>query len=178
MQIGVADPVAGGTIASGDFQQLGESNNHEQYANRFRLLTEIIKQMAGGLDMELLGLEVNLLPKVPRCSYHMIDVDMPRCYLMARFRLNTGCECYLLEIDTFDNRKTMSTRVVGFKTGVDVKKSIARILKDTVKGSLRWPSTMSKECDPLYSVHHPKGGPSDPCHPRISAWKQRIRRLS
>jgi hypothetical protein len=48
-------------------------------------------------------------------------------------------------------------------------------LEETVKGSLRWPGTMAKYCEPLHSVHHPKEGPPDAYQARVSGWKQRIR---
>ena len=48
--------------------------------------------------------------------------------------------------DTSDNRKTMSTRIMGFKAGVEAGKCIDRILRETVKSSLRWPGIMAKYC--------------------------------
>ncbi|WP_258540448.1 Tn7-like element transposition protein TnsE [Klebsiella variicola] len=64
---------------------------------------------------------------------------------------------------------------MGFKAGVEAGKCIDRILRETVKGSLRWPGTMAKYCEPLHSVHHPKEGPPDAYQARVSGWKQRIR---
>ena len=104
----------------------------------------------------MVALEVKPLPPVPRCSYHMIDHEKSRCYLLARFKLRNGEQRYLLEIDTSDNRKTMSTRIMGFKAGVEAGKCIDRILRGTVKGSLRWPGTMAKYCEPVHSAHYPK----------------------
>ncbi|ELB3425161.1 transposase, partial [Escherichia coli] len=98
-----------------------------------------------------------------------------RCYLLVRFKLQNGDQRYLLEIDTSDNRKTMSTRIMGFKAGVEAGKCIDRILRGTVKGSLRWPGTMAKYCEPLHSVHHPKESSSGANHARVFDWKQRIR---
>ena len=69
----------------------------------------------------------------------------------------------------------MSTRVMGFKADVEVEKCIGRILKKTVKGSLRWPSNMADFCEPLHSVHHPKESQSSTNHARVNDWKQRIR---
>jgi hypothetical protein len=172
---GVADPVSGGSIAPGEFQQLAEGEEHERFADRFSLLREILEKITQESGIALVSLEVRPLPPVPRCSYHMIDHEKSRCYLLARFKLQNGNQRYLLEIDTTDNRKTMSTRVMGFKAGVDAGKCIDRILKETVKGSLRWPRTMAKFCEPLHSVHHPKESSSGANHVRILDWKQRIR---
>ncbi|QLF93742.1 transposase [Pseudomonas sp. ABC1] len=176
---GVANPLSGGSIASGEFQQLGDGtgdgDEHERLADRFSLLRDILEQITQGSRVALVSLEVRPLPPVPRCSYHMIDHENPRCYLLAKFKLKNGDQRYLLEIDTSDNRKTMSTRVMGFKAGVEAGKCIDRILRETVKASLRWPSSMTKYCEPLHSVHHPKESSSGTERTRLFDWKQRIR---
>lgn len=171
---GVADPVSGGGIAPGEFQKLGEGGEHERFVGCFSLLRQIIEQITQESDIVLVSLDVRPLPPVPRCSYHMIDYEKPRCYLLARFKLRNGNQRYLLEIDTSDNRKTMSTRIMGFKAGVEVGRCIDRILRETVKGSLRWPGTMVKFCEPLHFVHHPKESLSGANHARAFDWKQRI----
>jgi len=176
---GVADPVSEGSIASGEFQQLGEGegdgDEHERLADRFSLLREILEQITQESGVALVALEVRPQPPVPRCSYLMIEHEKSRCYLLARFKLQNGDQRYLLEIDTSDNRKTMSTRIMGFKAGVKAGKCIDRILRETVKSSLRWPGTMAKYCEPLHSVHHPKESSSGANHARVFDWKQRIR---
>ncbi|AFP32791.1 Tn7-like element transposition protein TnsE [Marinobacter sp. BSs20148] len=172
---GVADPVIGGSIAPGEFQKLGESENHEQYANRFSLLREIIEQISQESEIVLLTLEVGPLPLVARCSYSMIDNEKPRCYLLAKFKQPDGSHRYLLEIDTSDKRTTMSTRIMGFKARSVAKGSLDQILKEAVKGSLRWPTSMSTDCDPMRSVNHPKDSPSGITSAQIFDWKVRIR---
>lgn len=173
--VGIADPVSGGSIVAGELQQLEGRSGQEQYADRFTQLSEIIRQIVNESDIELLALEMKPLPWVLRCSYHMVDNETPRCYLMARFRMNTGCERYLLEIDTSDNRKPMSTRIMGLNAGDETGEFIDRILRATVKGSLRWPGTMADYCKPLHSVHHPKESLLGANHARVFDWKQRIR---
>lgn len=175
--LGVADPVSGGSISPGEFQQLsqGDGGEYAKFADRFSLLRGILEQITQESGVALVSLEVRPLPPVPRCSYHVIDHEKPRCYLLARFKLENGEQRYLLEIDTSDNRKTMSTRIMGFKAGFEAGKCIDRILKETVKGSLRWPSTMTKCCEPLHSVHHPKESSSGAKHARVPDWKLRIR---
>ncbi|MGA6507355.1 Tn7-like element transposition protein TnsE [Klebsiella pneumoniae] len=49
-----------------------------------------------------------------------------------------------------------------------------RILRETVKSSLRWPGTMAKYCEPLHSAHHPKESSSGANHARVFDRKQRI----
>ncbi|MBN3470616.1 transposase [Pseudomonas savastanoi pv. phaseolicola] len=173
---GVADPVSGGSIAPGEFQLLGDREIQQGFSERFSQLSRLINQITQESDIELLSLEVAPLPQVPRCRYHMIDDETPRCYLLARFRLENCSERYLLEIETSDNRKRMSTRIMGIKASIeDARQCIDRILRGVVKGSLRWPSTMARYCEPLQSVHHPKDDPSGVNQNRSADWKQRIR---
>lgn len=172
--LGVADDVIGGAIAPGEFLQLEVSKDQGQYSSRFVMLRDIIRRIAEEPGIALLELEVKPLPQVLRCSYHMIDETTPRCYLMAKFRLKDGRERYLLEIDTSDNRKRLSTRILGFQIGVDIGNSIKLILKGTVRGSLRWPNTMEKLCAVVRSVHHPKDSAAETYQARINFWKQRV----
>lgn len=173
--VGVADDVTGGTIAPGEFQQLENEIDPSSYPSRFVLLLEIIRDIAKVPGIKLADVEVKSLPPVPRCSYHMIDGDKPRCYLLASFRLEDGRQRYLLEIDTSDKRKTMSTRVMGFKVGLDARECIGRILKETVQGSLRWPSIMATLCEAMHAVHHPKERSAEAIHAKVADWGLRIR---
>lgn len=72
----------------------------------------------------MLELEVKPLPQVLRRSYHLMDDGSPRCYLKANFRLKNGLEKYLLEVDTSDNKKHLSTRIVRMKPGVNPSQAI------------------------------------------------------
>ncbi|EGH25423.1 hypothetical protein PSYMO_30013, partial [Pseudomonas amygdali pv. mori str. 301020] len=70
--IGVGDPVSGGRLAPGEFAQLGDGEERGQFADRFSQLCEVIEQIAQEPDITLVSLDVNPLPSVLRCSYHMI----------------------------------------------------------------------------------------------------------
>lgn len=103
-----------------------------------------------------------------------MEDEQPRCYLTARFRLEDGRERYILEVDTSDNKKKMSTRIMGFKSGIEINNHIEKIIKGVVKKSLSWPSGMSRSCQVLYSVHHPKENGSDMYKAKMVGWKLRL----
>ncbi|MGC3873260.1 Tn7-like element transposition protein TnsE [Halomonas sp. GXIMD04776] len=172
--LGIGDDVIGGSIAPGEYQQL--EAEEQQYSNRFVMLKKIIRQIAGesGGKISLQELKVQPLPQLPRCSYHKMKDEQPRCYLTARFRLEDGRERYILEVDTSDNKKKMSTRIVGFKSGLEIDNRIEKIFKGVVKNSLSWPGSMCRSCEVLYSVHHPKDSESDKCEDRMASWRLRI----
>ena len=172
--LGLCDDVTGGEIPPTELQQLEgqqeEQQEAEVFPNRFELLKEIIKQIANEPDIDLLELEVKPLPQVLRRSYHLMDDGSPRCYLKANFRLKNGLEKYLLEVDTSDNKKHLSTRIVRMKPGVNPSQAIVQILKDTVQGSLRWPMSIVVYCDTNEAIHHPKDGDDI----RQKSWQQRL----
>ena len=174
--LGVADSVSDGTIAPGEFEQLGEGNEAAGARKGFELLRQVIEEIIQESDIKLLSLNIRPLPLVPRCSGYMMEDGRPRHYLLARFRLPNGSERYLLEIDTSDNRKRLSTRVVELNTAIDPQKAISGMLVATVKGSLSWPRTMAKCSICVYSVHHPKEMDTGVDLVKVRSWKWRLHR--
>ncbi|MGL6415287.1 Tn7-like element transposition protein TnsE [Aeromonas veronii] len=170
--LGLCDDVAGGDIPPTELQQLEEQREAEEYPNCFEVLREIIRQISHEPDIDLLELEVKPLPQVLRRSYHQMEDGSSRCYLMARFRLSDRQEKYLLEIDTSDNKKSMSTRVIVMRPGIDPVQGITQILKDVVKSSLRWPVSMRLHCATNESIHHPKNDFN--LSERQLSWLQRV----
>lgn len=175
--LGIGDDVTGGTIAPGEFQQLdGRQERQDEYPNRFVMLKEIIQQIANIPGIRLLHMDIKPLPHVSRCSYHLMEDKQPRCYLLARFSLDGGLERYLLEIDTTDKKKSLSSRVISLKSGQDAKLAVDSILRGLVKNSLRWPPGMMKNrCDIICAVRHPAGGDSENFEIRMKSWVFRIK---
>lgn len=173
--LGIGDDVIGGSIAPGEYQQL--EAEERQYSNRFVMLKQVIRQIAGESDgkLSLLELKVQPLPQLPRCSYHKMEDGKQRCYLMAKFGLKNGGYRYILEVDTSDNKKKLSTKIFSFKGGVDESCSVDKIVRGVVKRSLIWPRNMGKYCDFVCSVHHPKESYGDEEEKKISSWRARIK---
>ncbi len=78
-----------------------------------------------------------------------------------------------MEVDTSDNKKRLSTRIVRMMPGVDAAQAITQILKDTVQASLRWPMSIQKFCDGNEPVHHPKEDPHNLVM-RQQSWLMRL----
>ncbi len=171
--LGLCDDVTGGELAPAELQQLDDPAEQQSYPNRFESLKEIIKEIAKQPDIELLAMVVKPLPHVPRRGHHLMEDGTPRCYLVAHFRLSSGQERFLLEVDTSDNKKRLSTRIVRMMPGVDAAQAITQILKDTVQASLRWPMSIQKFCDGNEPVHHPKEDPHNLVM-RQQSWLMRL----
>ena len=173
--LGLCDDVTGGDIAPGELQQLEEPQEEQEFPNRFELLQKVIHEMAGQSDIELLSMVVRPLPLVPRRGYHLMEDGTPRCYLKAHFRLKTGLERFLLEVDTTDNKKRLSTRILQIKPTVAPMLAVTLILKDTLQASLRWPASIDTFCDVNEPIHHPKGDLHN-LAARQQNWLQRLLR--
>ncbi|WP_395949201.1 Tn7-like element transposition protein TnsE [Aeromonas mytilicola subsp. aquatica] len=175
--LGLCDDVTGGEIPPTELQQLEgqqeEQQEAEVFPNRFESLKEIIKQIAKQPDIESVAMEVEPLPQVLRRSYHKMEDGSHRCYLKAHFKLKNGQEKFLLEVDTSDNKKRLSTRIVRMRPGVNPSQAILQILKDTVQASLRWPVSIETFCDVNEPIHHPKEDFNN-LTVRQQSWLQRL----
>ncbi len=61
-----------------------------------------------------------------------------------------------MEVDTSDNKKRLSTRIVRMISCVDPSLAITQILKDTAQASLRWPASIKNFCDTNQLEDHTK----------------------
>lgn len=174
-KLGIGDDVTGGTIAPGEFQLLNDGQeSRDEYTNRFVMLKKIIQQIVNNPGIRLLDMDVKPLPYVPRCSYHLIADEQPRCYLIATFRLEDGRERYLLEIDTTDKKKSLSSRVFSLRPGQSLNIAMDKILRRMIKNSLRWPiGSMTNLCESIYTVRHPVEGDDD-FGKRMNSWIFRL----
>lgn len=139
--LGIGEAVIGGTATPGEFHPPEEKN--KWYQDRFVILKALLKQMAEEEQLELFELKVDRLPTVSGCRMDLMENDTPRCFLVAGFRLKDGGKRYLLEIDTSDQKRKLSTIVVSFKLRINSRWQIAKIMKSVVRKSLRWPQEES-----------------------------------
>jgi hypothetical protein len=172
------DPVEGGTAKPTDVDQLDEEESLQEYQNRFLLLLEVLKELGKSGDQKYCGKQVRPLPVVKRCKFHMLNETTKRCYLLAQFRLPNGAYRYILEIDTSDRKRSLSTKIIQFKPGVDRDEVVEEILKRTVKYSLRWPQEyIQLHASYVKEVVHPKFKSGSCSDHSISSWKNRIQTL-
>lgn len=147
--VSTKDDVIDGCGRAGDFDLL--SSDSDKYKDRFIALIEVINELSNSFDLKLLRLNIEPLPTVKRCSYHVMKDGRPRCYLVAKFQVSGGADVCLLEIDTSDGAALLSTLII--KTHSDEVNSINQILHKTLKKSLRWTGLAKKIS---ITVMHPK----------------------
>ena len=138
--LSLCDDVIGGAISPVELRQLGGLSEEQIYHNHFELLKRAISKIAERPSIELLDIEIKALPKILSRRCHLMIDGNPRCYLIARFRIFGSHEKFLMEIDTSDNVKKMSTRIIKLNPSVNASKYISSIIATVTKNSLRWPS--------------------------------------
>lgn len=156
LAVGTKDDVIGGTGKGAEFDGLPEQDDDtERFKDKFKVFIEIIHQLAEEPGMALLSLVVKPLPEVRRCHLHLMADGTPRCYLLAKFRVS-GQIRYVLEVDTSDNKRRLSTRLFSLKQGVLEHEFFQILFVLLLRCSLRWPELLfenqSEKCE---RVMHP-----------------------
>lgn len=147
--VSTKDDVIDGCGRAGDFDLL--SGDYDKYKDRFITLVEVINELSSRYDLKLRKLNIQPLPIVKRCSYHLMRDGRPRCYLIAKFQVSGGSEVCLLEIDTSDGAALLSTLII--KIHSDEVNLVSQIIQKTLKKSLRWSGFKNVQ---YTTVMHPK----------------------
>ena len=139
------------------------------------MLYDVIQELAKHEGLTLVSAITSPLPKVKRCSFHMIDENTPRCYLLARFKLNNGQIKYVLDIDTSDRKRSLSSKVFQLRREFNGDENIDELLASTVKKSLRWPKEkFDKYCLNRKDISHPRSQNKLFHEEQLKAWGIRL----
>ncbi|WP_258553920.1 Tn7-like element transposition protein TnsE [Oligella ureolytica] len=121
--------------------------------------------------------ETLVLPKVGRSRLHLCKDGSPRVIKAVGLRRN-GSEFVLLEVDTSDGVKMLSTKVLIGVDGETWRSDFERIRRGVVKSSLNWPNGLF---DQLYGkeryrgVNHPNGlGELQVSREDMEGWAERV----
>ncbi|QGS48025.1 Tn7-like element transposition protein TnsE [Shewanella putrefaciens] len=167
--LGTKDDVIDGDGRGGDFAVLEDTQDEtEKFKDRFTVLVELIWQLADDPELQLQSLVIKPLPAVKRCHLHLKADGSERCYLLAKF-VYKGRIRYLLEVDTSDNKRRLTTRIFSISLGVREAELITRILTSLIKNSLRWPiSAFKTHAISLSLIRHALS------NDHIASWRLRI----
>ena len=176
--IGTDEPTINGNGPQGEFNGLeDDSDVIVLYMQRFDAFKLLVKQLT--LKHHLKYEEkLHYLQKVGRSRLHRTLDGNNRRLLEVRFFIDNQW-CAILEIDTSDNAKPLSTLVVQIHNLNKWNHDFKDITKKIVKNSLRWPSVESLQNLGIpYTLNHPKHlvelTESDG---EFSGWLQRLERI-
>ncbi len=154
--VGTGEPTVNGNGPQGEFNGLeDDSDVIALYMQRFDAFKLLVKQLA--LKHHLKYEErLHYLQKVGRSRLHRTLDGNNRCLLEVRLFIYNQWYA-ILEIDTSDNAKPLSTLIVQIHDLNKWNYSFKDIAKKIVKNSLRWPSVESlQDLGIPYTLNHPK----------------------
>ena len=129
-----------GNLPSAEWNNLNEATDDAHlYMNKFDSYFKMLDLLETAYGCEVNKLHLRKLPAIGRCQKHLLDTDKnPRCISVVHVTSNnTGY--YLLEVDTSDAAKALSTRMIRASAIENFELHLYEIERQLLKASLSWP---------------------------------------
>ena len=129
-----------GDLPSAEWDGLDETTDDiHLYASKFESFSKMLDLLVTNHQCKVELLSFRKLPSVGRCKMHLMrDDSTPRCWMLVRVTVS-GNQFYLMEVDTSDAAKSLSTRVVMASSAKTVVERLSEIEIKLLKKSLSWP---------------------------------------
>lgn len=153
------EPHQGGTLPAADLGGKQDVTDRErQFATRFKSFDHMLQVLVTKYKCSILQQETQSLPKVGRSKQHQLVDGSPRAIKAVWIRYK-ATEVVLLEVDTSDGIKMLSTKVLFGSEPQDWIDHFLQIRKGVVAKSISWPNEL---LDSLFGernhigTNHPK----------------------
>lgn len=152
------EPVSEGTVPSAEFKGVeDETEDLHLYLDRFSAFQQMIDLLCEKNPVKNFSFQLHKLPNIQGHSKHIKTDGNPRCIAEVSFQLNNQ-NIVILEVDTSDNKKALSTRVLCLK---DMNRwnqaDRAKVLELVVTQCLCWPKGIFKNiCYKNSTLNHPR----------------------
>ncbi|WP_285906245.1 Tn7-like element transposition protein TnsE [Pseudodesulfovibrio pelocollis] len=162
--ISTEEGVADHGLPGGDWATLNDETNYDDiFENKFKCFLAMINVLIEAHGCVPVSEKVMPLPSEGRCTKHQLSTTgEPRS--MAIIGLGVDHKTvYLLEVDTSDAEKALSTQLLVVENQEDWAKNLDRLQREMLRASLRWPRKLLEELcgkDHHIGVNHPQT-PSD-----------------
>ena len=131
-----------GEIGRGEFENVhDDSDDLAFFMKRFEAFKVMVEQFASQHRIQPI-IHVHKLPAVNRSKLHRTHDGNPRCIIEVQLSFQ-GKKFVILEIDTSDNLKPLSTLIVKISDTDTWNSYFPTFRKQIVKRSLRWPTAKS-----------------------------------
>ena len=131
-----------GEIGRGEFENVqDESDDLEFFMKRFEAFKVMVEQFASQNHIQPI-INVHKLPAVNRSKLHRTHDGNPRCIIEVQLSFQ-GKKIVILEIDTSDNLKPLSTLIIRISDTNVWNAHFPTFQKQVIKRSLRWPTAKS-----------------------------------
>lgn len=135
-----------GTLPSADYDGLeDQSDDAHLYADKFEAFEEMIAQLVTMSNCNHRRREIRKLPGIEGYSKHLLVDGNPRC--LAFHLINKGDAVYaLLEVDTSDNKSSLSTLLLKQpRSPIDWDQHLSELEIRLLKRSLVWPTSFLRQ---------------------------------
>lgn len=140
--VGTGEATTYGEIGRGEFENVkDESDDLEFFMKRFEAFKVMVEQFTSRYRIQPI-INMHKLPAVNRSKLHKTDDGNPRCIIEVQLSFQ-GKKFVILEIDTSDNLKPLSTLIVKISDTDSWSSYFPTFRKQIVKRSLRWPTAKS-----------------------------------
>ena len=157
-EVSTNEPISEGTLPSAEFNGVeDETEDLHLYLDRFSAFQQMIDLFCKENSVKNFNFQLHKLPNIQGHSKHIKTDGNPRCVAEVSFQLNNQ-NIVILEVDTSDNKKPLSTRVLSLK---DLNQwnqiNRAKVLELIVTQCLRWPKGIFKKiCFKNSTLNHPR----------------------
>ncbi|MDW3026376.1 Tn7-like element transposition protein TnsE [Acinetobacter baumannii] len=140
--VGTGEATIFGEIGRGEFENVqDESDDLEFFMKRFEAFKVMVEQFASQHRIQPI-IHVHKLPAVNRSKLHRTHDGNPRCIIEVQLSFQ-GKKFVILEIDTSDNLKPLSTLIIKISDTDTWNSHFPTFRQQVVKRSLRWPTAKS-----------------------------------
>ncbi len=129
-----------GDLPSAEWDGLDETTDDMHlYVSKFESFSKMLDLLVNNHQCKVELKAFRKLPSVGRCKMHLMrDDSTPRCWMLVRVTVS-GNQFYLMEVDTSDAAKSLSTKVVMASSAKAVVERLSEIEIKLLKKSLSWP---------------------------------------
>jgi hypothetical protein len=180
--VSTEEPDVDGGYPSADWNTLKDTSAFSHLFNsKFQCFLTMLDTLEPRHGCEVLTRNVTRLPSVSSCrsNKHLLGGGSPRCIADALIH-NRGTWLHLLEVDTSDAEKSLSTQLLRLEKPNHWATDLERIKFNLVKASLAWPTaTLAQLCGPegFTGINHPQTPSADKgvlSSDSVTGWAERV----
>ncbi|WP_345853857.1 Tn7-like element transposition protein TnsE [Shewanella algae] len=129
-----------GDLSSAEWNTLNEQTDDAHlFLNKFDSYFKMLDLLEEKHGCRVVKFPLRKLPAIGKCKKHLLETDQKsRCMSVVHVTAG-GSGCYLLEVDTSDASKALSTKVILASAIGDIESHLYEIEKQLLKASLSWP---------------------------------------
>lgn len=157
-EVSTKEPISDGSTPSAEFNGVEDlTEDLHLYLDRFSAFQQMIELFCNQNQVSSFSFQLHKLPNITGFSKHIKTDGNPRCVAEVQFQMN-GKQFIILEVDTSDNKKPLSTQILNIKDLSQWGKcDRAKILELVVTQCLRWPKGILKKiCFKNGTLNHPR----------------------